>query len=534
MFQDRDGSYLEYGNLSGTNTFNMGANVSWSMNGVIAESHFDDFYNTIHFNTLNLDIGNVLTSLSRPITVWNAFLESKAVSSFTASTTEGFGVIEPKLTPYTLNALEEIEYSVSVSETGPPSFNDSVSWVIDGTIYKVLVTGNRVVLWGFEPNWKTGVVETLSWKTSVVESYDGTEQRRQLRINPRRKTEYSSVLSGDSVTMMNSLLFGWQSRLFALPIWTDETKLSLASNVGDTVLSLSTLNKSFSENNIGVLFNSMRDFEVFEIRSKTDNGLELVEPLEREWQVGTRVLPIDLARTNQLQPFQYQTSNVLEISQEWNSSPGGTSLNINDTSPSDTFKGVELVDIKPNWRALVSVESEFGYEVFDGQVGGFDQVQTSKHASVYYKYQWVMKTKGAVQDFRDFLGRVKGRCKPFYIPTSTSDLQVVVDIELSSSVIYVKNCQLSKYVDVHPVRNAIVVYLKDGTTVKASVLGMSVVDDETEVISLNTTFNSGYTVSDISRVSFMHLCRLKSDDVVIEHLTDSVSTVEITVKTVQA
>ena len=52
-------------------------------------------------------------------------------------------------------------------------------------------------LWQVEPDWTNGITETLEWKTDILQSYSGAEQRIARRLSPRRTFEFTILINGN-------------------------------------------------------------------------------------------------------------------------------------------------------------------------------------------------------------------------------------------------------------------------------------------------------------------------------------------------
>jgi hypothetical protein len=76
-------------------------------------------------------------------------------------------------------------------------------------------------VWTIKPNWANGIRETLSWLTDVLASTYGPEQRRALRLSPRREFE----MTFNPIDAVRSYFDLWLHRMgsfeFMVPLFHD-------------------------------------------------------------------------------------------------------------------------------------------------------------------------------------------------------------------------------------------------------------------------------------------------------------------------
>lgn len=136
-------------------------------NGSIATSYYDDYYNRVHVIPRTLDIGNLLSVQTRQVSVWNAWLTSRALSAITESGTDGLtesGIVAPT----TFAPLEERAFVITVDTAGPAAIDAEYVFVFVGESPRLSVVGHRVVVFGHPPNWSAPVVERLEWLLSLI------------------------------------------------------------------------------------------------------------------------------------------------------------------------------------------------------------------------------------------------------------------------------------------------------------------------------------------------------------------------------
>lgn len=531
----KSGADIPLNSLSGTRffTFNTYPSNVVTKNGLEGRTFFHDFYNRIHITPGKLELGNILSTQTRNVTLWNAYLDGRTITNYTEPSSLGFSIISPVSVPYTFRALEEITYTSTVAVDGPPQFNITVTWDISGITYKLPVSGQRVIVWPFAPNWKKPVKESLEWKTDVIRAFDGDEQRIELRSKPRRTISYKPLVKNNDLSLFNNLLFGWQNRLFAVPIWHDKYLLKTAITAADTSIPVKTFGRTFFVEGLVILFKNVYEYEVVEALNINAESIDLFKPLQKSWPIGTPVYPLNLARLPTNISYQMLTSKVTQPRLDWVMDSVSSDPAIPSSVISTTFKGVELVTTKPNWGKPITVESQFGYSLFDGNIGAFQQIQTVGVPSTVYKFQWVLKSRQQNNELRAFLGRLKGQAKAVYLPTGLHDLEITQSISVGSTSIVVKHSDFDRYVNTNDMRNALMIRLKDGYEFTTSITGTTPFSEEEEVISLSDAFDRLIDPSEVAMVSIVHLARSLSDGFTINYLSDSVSIVDLTMITVK-
>lgn len=503
--------------------------------GTVLPVFFDDWYNRIHVIPLSIDLFNVVTNQTRSITLWNAYLSTKSLVSTDFPSEQGLSVTSPVNPPYSIRPLEVLEYTLSVTTDGPPTINVDLTWNIDAEDAIVVpVTGRRVIVWPFKPNWSQGLVESLEWLSDVMTSYSGDEQRFSLRTKPRRIFEYASVVQKEEAAIATNLLWGWQNRNFAVPVWFDKTMLNAPVSAGADTISVDTTDRGFFVDGLLLLINSVTDYEAIQIESFTSSSVVLAKPLERSWPAGTKVYPLNVARMPQSVNSTRLTDGVLNINTVFNADPVQTDPYIPVAAASTTFNGYEVILRKPNWARPVEIENNYEYDLVDFQVGGVASVTTTTFPKVIRRFQWDLYSNDEVREFRQLLGRLKGRAKAAYLPTWFAEFELYSTEVASSSTIRVKDNEFYRVVNVDPALKTLMILPRTGAPIIRSIDSVGIDPLGFITLGLNAAIGIDLNATTLSRLSLVHLCRLTADRVIINWVSDRKATVEANFTLVKA
>lgn len=504
-----------------------------SREGSVAGSYFQDYYNRIHIIPSALALGNVVSNQTRNVGVWNAFLVNQLVSLVTYPPGVGLAITEPEVTPFMLAALREINYVVSISTIGPPNIDLDIIFAIGGKNYALHMTGRRIIVWSFEPDWQGDVNEILTWLTDIFVARSGDEQRESVRSAPRRTLEYSLSAVKDQAATLQNLLFGWQNRTFAMPIWFDNTELTSDAAIGSDVIACVTTDRGFFISGLVLIIQDYANYEVREILAFTSSTIKLTNALEKNWSKTTRVYPMNTGRF----PLQMQstrlTDSVLTMQVSFDVDPIQNDVYIPVGSASLIYAGYEMIENAPNWSDPVTLENIYESSISDYQTGGIFTMPTHEFPNIMRTFSWLFKNKTELIELRKLLGRLKGQVKAVYIPTWFSDFQLYLNETALSTTLRVMDNEFYKMVGLNAALNVIAITTVGNPTVYRKITSMTL---NAGYVSLGLDGAVGYILNSTTlvKLSLVHLCRMSSDRATIKYVSNNVGVMQASFVLVRA
>lgn len=490
-----------------------------ALNGQRARAYLDDFYYRIHISPARLALGNVVSAQTTAVYLWNAFLEPRTLSAINGLG-EGLLVSGQPAAPLLFPALKELQWQVTVTPDGQPVLDTTVEWAFDnGAEAGLRITANRIIAWSFAPDWADGVVERLTWATDILQSESGVEQRRAIRLAPRREFEASMYVEGRERQLLDLALFGWGSRVWALPIWHEVQLLGVGASAGALSITCSTQYLDFRAGGLAMLRGeSAFASETVEIIAVAANSLLLKRATQQAWPVGSRLYPVRSAQLTQ--------------------QPSLTRLTDTTSSADVQFLVVEPCD----WPALMPATLYRGRPVFETRPDEGEDLtssyqrllltldsgsaiplmtDTANRAFPVQAHRWLEMGRAERAALRSFIYAMKGRQKAVWLPTHADDLTLVDIVTSVATTLDIANIGYSRFASAKPGRRDIRIVLWDGTVYYRRITGSSEMSNDIERIAIDATFGRQILPADVLRISWLALCRQDSDTVEIEHMTDS-------------
>lgn len=488
----------------------------------------NDWYFRIHILPNALDLGNLVSTQSRTVSLWNAFLAPVAYNALETSGLDGITLVPPAgvTPPTTLAELQFITYGLTIDLSGPPTVNASLTFTIGTDEYVVPITGRRVVLMPFGPNWSSGVEETLTFQTAVSRSWDGTEQRRSLRRTPRRRMGYTAVLSRSEVQRLDNLLYGWQGRLYAVPLWAEPTSLQSSVSLGGDTLTIETANKTFAAGGLLALYLNSGVSEVREILSVTGSTVVLRSPVTRFWDAGTRVYPAMVAALATDVTARRLTESVVETSLSFDAEPSSNKYPFTAGPNPASYQGEELYLHYANWAGGIETTWTTDRLNVDQNSGQFRLVSRSGYSTPTKSHNWTLNGHAQIADFREWLQRREGRAKPFYAPTGYVDFTLAAPAGLNDNAIDVLANDYDLFSPAASLRRDIAIQLKNGTTITRRITAANPNPDTSVKLQLDAIVGVPFTQADVKRISLLQFYRLASDEISFRWLAEGVAQVQ--------
>jgi hypothetical protein len=108
-----------------------------------------------------------------------------------------------------------------------------------------------------------------------------------------------------------------------------------------------------------------------------------------------------------------------------------------------------------------------------------------------------------------------GQLKPFYLPTFYDDLKPNANLVSGSPDLTITNVGYSTFVQDR--KDRIRVHLTNGTILDRTILASQEIDEDTEILTMNTTWPSTITPEQVERIEYVELVRFDTDDIEIAH-----------------
>ena len=482
-------------------------------------AYLDDWYYRIHISRRQLDLGNVVSTQTTPVLVWNAYLEPRTLTAI-AGIDEGIELSGQPVPPLLFTGLQEREWQVAVTPDGAPVLDTALVWQFaNGDSASLRITANRIIAWAFAPDWGDGVTETLTWATDILQSESGMEQRRAIRLAPRREFEASLLVDGRERQLLDLSLFGWGSRVWALPIWPDIQLTQADVPAGATAIPCSTTGRDFRAGGLALLRGeSAFRVEVVEVLSVEPSGLVLKRTTQQDWPDGSRLYPARPAQLTE-QPRAIRLSDradrldarflVVEAC-DWSA-----------VMPATLYRGWPVLEERPDesedltrayQRLLLELDSGSALPLL---------TDTAQRAFPVMQHRWQLAGRPAHGAFRSLLYALNGRQKALWVPTHADDLRLLETVTSVATTMDVENIGYARFAMAKPGRRDIRIELLDGGVLHRRITGSTELSGEVERLALDETLGREVLPGDVLRISWLVLCRMDSDSVTIDHETDA-------------
>lgn len=492
--------------------------VEESIVASLCPSFLDDFYFRVHATPSRLDLGNVVTTQVSPVRIWNAWLEPLTLEGI-AGTEEGVLLSGHPVPPMLFAALEELVWQVAITPDGQPVLDTVLEWSFDnGDITDIQVTANRIIAWSFAPDWADGVVESLEWLTDILTSESAVEQRRALRLAPRREFEAKMFVEGGDRQLLDMLLYGWGTRVWALPIWHEIQLLHGNLALGAQRIDCTTQHLDFEAGGLAMLRGENAfDFEVVEVGTLDASGFNLIRPTQRAWGRGSRLYPVRPAQLIEPPVLTRLTDQAMAMDVRFRLSDPS---NWPAVLPATLYRGYPVLEQRPEESQDLTSSFERLTQIFDSGMS-MPLVSTTSRALPVQGWRWVEEGRAARASLRSLLYGLRGRQVPVWVPTHADDLQLVAPISGAAIALDVANIAYTRFGQARPGRRDIRIELVNGAVFHRRITGSTEMTGNIERLAIDSALGQPVDPSQVLRISWMVLSRGNSDRVEIEHQTDS-------------
>lgn len=190
---------------------------------------------------------------------------------------------------------------------------------------------------------------------------------------------------------------------------------------------------------------------------------------------------------------------------------------------SDSYEDLGTVTDKwmrrPDWSSPVA--QNFDTNLLETLSYTGTSIEVYNKASVFppivMKYKYVNNSKSDEYELINFITTVQGRLKKFWIPTWQSPFNLALDINLGDMSCRVSN---NNYGLVVTQEHRLLFVLRNGDFISRKVTVSVELDDEEELLTVDTAFDRDIQIDDVELICYFLLVRFNSDTFQIRYITD--------------
>ncbi|HBR3943278.1 hypothetical protein [Klebsiella grimontii] len=370
--------------------------------------------------------------------------------------------------------------------------------------------------WLADPDWSRGVTEQLEWKTDVLQSPTGAEQRISRRLSPRRTFEFTTLVHDTGRQRFENMLWQGCAGTWAMPVYPDVFALPAAVSSGVTALSMPTAGRDFTVGGTVLLKTDespAATSRMVTIAGIAGNVLQLASPLADSWPAGSLVYPVRPAVLTEPPSLSRLTDTATTAQVRFRIAEHNA---FSDASVLTKYRGHPVLESETDWGESVSGSYQPLIRELDNSSSIPYRLDTAGRPFWRQTHNWFTVNRQAQTSLRQLLWYLRGRQRPIWVPGQTLDFSPRSAISGNSvDVVEAGFTELG----IRPGRRDICILLADGTRYYRRIATVSLVSGAERLVLDGDAINTGS--HPIVSVSLMTLARQDTDSVSWEHVTDA-------------
>ena len=505
--------------------------VKSSLTASMMGSFFDDYYNQIWIVPASLDFGPIGSESSKTFVIWNAYWrESRTLTSVVVRNGEGVN-LSGRAVPATFKPLENSTYTVTVISDGPSTLDAVYQLTFsDGGVVDFPVTGTRAKLWPFSPNWSSSYKITYEFKTEIITSRSGREQRIAHRMKPRKSLAHSVRLVDNDLRRFNSLMWSWQNRGFVMP----EVTRKVVSEYGMAALSdnmnVSNPAPAWLAPGVTVILDNKAGVKELRVVDAVDGPKVTFKSITpTPWPAGTVVYYAVSGNFDQSLSTARLTGTKATLNLSFKITPGSEPA-FDAGSPALTIGGREIFDKRPNWSNDVGVTHQHEVDELDYGYGIVSRFSPIQFGTMVRQHNYLARNISEAEDMLKFFCRNFGQQGEFYAPTWDHDVVPKIPAAAPSVSLRIAGREFYDAYGSSTVNRGLAVRFKDGSMVYRLIQSIDLVSDgevQDTLITVTQTWGREVSQNTILFISWLLLWRFASDSLTLEFLTDTVAQFQV-------
>lgn len=352
------------------------------------------------------------------------------------------------------------------------------------------------------------LTEALEFLTDVMEAYDGSEQRLQLRTMPRQTFQYTIPVKFWNIAESFNTAYNAIRKKWAIPLWTE------AQFVGDvtahaTDITCNTSLYDLRASSLAFLFNAAGAWQVVEISTKTSTKINVTNDLS--YIASAWLMPI---RIGWIVGDVKKSTNAYEDMVEINFFVDDN-LDLTPSAPTQYLSNDIYFDSPVLSGSNMDKSLQQRADIVDQVLGVVSRRSPWLNARYASTYRSVLQGAQQVRDYKAFLYRRAGKFRSFWMPTFEQNMRHAN----TGTILSTLTIEADSYAQ-YPQRQHIAIESASGVWYPRAVSNPTPVAGNRIQLTLDSALN--LDASKVRRISYLGLHRLNTDKIELRWIGNNV------------
>lgn len=379
--------------------------------------------------------------------------------------------------------------------------------------------------WPFRVNWKAGATEQIAFKTDVVTSRTGREQRRSVRPLPRYSYEWSTWAKADRFRELAGRAYGKAGRSLVLPHPTDRIRLPAPAAASASTLLIDPLPEWLQPGVYAILEGDTR--ELIRVQALGTGEITIDGLLLADWPAGTILRRAMYGVLDPAFTMKMRTSDLASFSVRFEADPGDAYQDGPGTA-GDVFNGREVFPYRPNWTDGLELGIDSGRETVDYGFGLIAHTLPLRAPLATVKGTYLARSWDEAKAIKQFFIRQQGQRGEFFMPTWTNDIIPRSNVQ-TNTIITEGLADYYRYKD-EMIHRAVVLRETDGTLHYNRIIAVADNGSGHTRFTVESLWPEVFQLKQIKSICFMPLTRFLNDTITIDWQTGEVANFVLTFK----
>jgi hypothetical protein len=492
--------------------------IADGVSGTPLRAFADLFYFRIWPIPAVLDVQNPKRNTPIPFQLWNAFLDANTLNVITPIDITDVTLDIPLGTVFPRLALETV--NAEIGDDAPIEIDGHFTFEFDLGVTDVRFIA---VLADILPIQADGsILETLEWKTNVLTNYDGGENRIAIRPRPRRSFGMTLLIGDDAERkVLYDKLFKTAALTVIAPSYQYQSRLKVDTVVTDNKLYTNVRRADLRAGEDVLIATRDGEFFLYQVDEVFADYVTITTAFSQVLAKGAIVCGAF--------PGRFPNKTALQMAARG----GQCNITVNLVDSRDqvawpdngvdvpTFNDKPLLLRNPLAGEQAAEAFDVGLSVIDNETGKPSFYSGWTQAFVEGPRQYLIQSlldQDDLEFWRNFLDAIKGSQKSFYTPTYREDLQRQAGTNFFTGEITVEGTEYAtQYDGLAPYAQLEIV--SSAGTFHVSVANVDNLGDRTKIHFVDP-IEADLTDAEVTRISYLMLCRLGTDVVKLTHTTD--------------